>query len=168
MAKVNDSTSRPPQRVVELVVNLDDVTGELAGHLIEQLIELGALDAWATPITMKKGRPALMLSALVREEDRELLAHQMLQMTGSFGLRYRQWDRLILDRAWHDRPTRLGTISLKAGSLNGQTLTVKPEHDALIALANEANVPLIQAQRIALAAADELLVELRLSEGAGT
>ncbi len=164
MATPNDSP-HAPQAVVELVVNLDDTTGELTGHAISELLERGALDAWATPITMKKGRPAVMLSALVSEADRAVLAEQMLRLTGSFGVRVRAWDRVVLDRAWHDRPTRLGDVQLKAGSLNGQTLTVKPEHASVQALAKQANVPLPEAQRAAQAAADALLDELRQTEG---
>ena len=166
MANPDDSApARAPQRVVELVVNLDDTTGELIGHAIDQLLQHGALDAWATPITMKKGRPAAMLSALVREDQQQSLARQLLTLTGSFGLRYRDWDRLVLDRNWHERDTRLGPVKLKAGSLDGQTLTVKPEFEDVQRLAHQAHVAVPEAHRAALAAADTLLDELQQHEG---
>ena len=44
--------TRPAEQVVELVVNVDDVTGEQAGVVIERLMGAGALDAWATPIRL--------------------------------------------------------------------------------------------------------------------
>ena len=155
----------PPTRVVELVVNLDDVTGELVGDAIDRLMQAGALDAWATPITMKKGRPGITLSVLAKEDDRDAMAEQLLKLTGSFGVRVQSWDRLVLDRAWHDRPTRLGTIKLKAGSLHGQPITVKPEFDDVLRLADEADVTVAEAQRAASAAADGLLAELRQAAG---
>ncbi|MFN3167684.1 MAG: nickel insertion protein [Phycisphaeraceae bacterium] len=162
MAKPHDSEpNRAPARVVELVVNLDDATGESLGYAIDRLIDRGALDAWATPITMKKNRPAAMLSALVREHDQHPFAELMLKLTGSFGVRYRAWDRLVLDRAWHDRPTRLGEVKLKAGALNSETITVKPEFDDVVRLSSRANVALPVAQRAAQAAADALFDELR-------
>lgn len=169
MAKPKDSPpTRAPQRVVELVVNLDDSTGELLGHAIEALLALGALDAWATPITMKKGRPAHMLSALVEEADQSAMAEHLLRLTGSFGVRYRTWDRLVLDRNWHERPTRLGSVRLKAGALAGKTITVKPEFDDVIRLASEACASVPEAQRAAQSAADALLAELQADErGAG-
>ena len=168
MADLDDqTTTRTPERVVELAANLDDVTGELVGDAIDRLMQAGALDAWATPITMKKGRPGVMLCALVREEDRAALAHRMLALTGSFGVRYRAWDRLVLERAWHDRPTRLGEISLKAGSLDGRVITVKPEFDAVASLTEQAGVSAAEAQRAAIAAADALLAELRATEEGG-
>jgi uncharacterized protein (DUF111 family) len=53
-----------PSTHVVLEANVDDMTGELAGYAIAALLDAGALDAWATPVTMKKGRPGLVLSAL--------------------------------------------------------------------------------------------------------
>lgn len=142
-------------------MNLDDTTGEQVGAAIDRLIAAGALDAWATPITMKKGRPAVCLSVLATEDQRDALAKQLLADTGSFGVRYRTWDRTVLDRATHQRNTALGEIRLKAGSLDDQIITVKPEFDDVRALAESGNVSLQEAQRVARAAADELLAELR-------
>lgn len=150
-----------PTKVVELAVNLDDITGEQAGAAIDRLMSAGALDAWATPITMKKGRPGIMLSVLARTEQQDALAKQLLQDTGSFGVRARPWDRVVLERTYHDRDTPLGKLTLKAGSLDGSPLTVKPEFDDVRTLANATNTPLSEAQRIASAAADALLNELR-------
>lgn len=154
-----------PTRVVELVVNLDDTTGEQVGELIDRLMDSGALDAWATPITMKKGRPAVMLNVLAKEDDRAAMAERLLRFTGSFGVRVREWDRLVLDREWHDRPTRLGSVKLKAGSLHGEVITVKPEFEDVVRLAESAGVTVVEAQRSATAAADALLAELKQSGG---
>jgi len=154
-----------PTRVVELVVNLDDTTGEQVGELIDRLMDSGALDAWATPITMKKGRPAVMLNVLAKEDDRAAMAERLLRFTGSFGVRVREWDRLVLDREWHDRPTRLGSVKLKAGSLHGEVITVKPEFEDVVRLAEAAGVTVVEAQRSATAAADALLAELKQSGG---
>ena len=154
-----------PTRVVELVVNLDDTTGEQVGEMIDRLMADGALDAWASPITMKKGRPALMLSVLSKEVDRAAMAERLLRLTGSFGVRVREWDRLVLDRAWHDRPTRLGQIKLKAGSLHGEPITVKPEFDDVVRLAEASGVTVAEAHRAASAAADGLLAELKQAGG---
>ena len=142
-------------------MNLDDVTGEQVGAAIDRLIQAGALDAWATPITMKKGRPGITLSVLAHEDQQDTLAKQLIADTGSFGVRFRTWDRLVLDRAYHQRDTPLGSLKLKAGSLAGQPLTVKPEFDEVLALANTANVSLHQAQRVAASAASDLLAELK-------
>jgi len=161
-------TDTPPTRVIELATNLDDITGEQVGHAIDRLIEAGALDAWATPITMKKGRPAVTLSVLVEEDERAATAAMILSLTGSFGVRYRIWDRIVLHRDWHERPTRLGSIKLKVGTLGHETFTVKPEYDDVVRLAEASGVSFAEAHRAAQGAADDLLAELRAgSEGGG-
>ena len=150
-----------PTRVVELAVNLDDVTGEHLGAAIERLMSAGALDAWATPITMKKGRPAITLSVLARQEDQDALTQQLLADTGSFGIRSRTWDRVVLHRTTHTRDTELGQLRLKVGQLHNAPITVKPEFDDVRALAESGNVSLQEAQRVARSAADALLAELK-------
>lgn len=152
-------TTDSPTRVVELAVNLDDVTGELLGDAIATLMQRGALDAWATPITMKKGRPGVTLSVLADEAKRDTFAKLILECTGSFGVRYRPWDRVVLDRQWVEVQTRLGEVTLKVGSLAGDVITVKPEHDTVKTLAESAGVSLAEAQRAAQAAADRWLAD---------
>ena len=64
-----------------LEANVDDLTGEVAGHAIDALLAAGAVDAWAVPITMKKGRPALTISALAPAPRAEAVASAMLRET---------------------------------------------------------------------------------------
>ena len=78
---------RPGRAAVQLEVNVDDVTGEVLAHTIAALLAAGAHDAWATPIVMKKGRPAHTVAALVDPADVERLAAVLLAETGSLGVR---------------------------------------------------------------------------------
>ena len=72
---------------MQLEANVDDVTGEVLAHTIAALLAAGAHDAWATPIVMKKGRPAHTISALVDPADVERLANVLVAETGTLGLR---------------------------------------------------------------------------------
>ena len=72
-----------------LETNLDDVTPEVLGHVQSVLMESGALDVWLTPILMKKGRPAQMLSVLVKEERLDEFALRICRETGTLGVRVR-------------------------------------------------------------------------------
>lgn len=146
----------PPTRVVELVVNLDDTSGERVGLACSTLLDAGALDVWTTPITMKQGRPGVMLSLLAAEDDQERLSVMLLETTGSFGVRSRVWDRLVLERAWEDVQTRYGTLRLKVGRLDGRVVSVKPEFSEVVALAQRAGVTVAQVQDAAAGAADAL------------
>lgn len=143
-------------RVVELVVNLDDTTGEVVGHTAQTLLAEGALDVWTTPIQMKKQRPGVMLSVLAAPEDAQAMAKRILQLTGSFGVRFRDWDRLVLDREHVTAATRYGDVPIKLGRLDGKLLTAQPEFDAVRDLADAAGVTVRQAMRAAHAAADQL------------
>jgi uncharacterized protein (TIGR00299 family) protein len=80
-AAVNEDT------LAVLETNVDDLTGELVAHTVSTLVQAGALDAWATPIVMKKGRPAQTISVLCEVSDSELLGQQLLRETGSLGFR---------------------------------------------------------------------------------
>ena len=81
-------TSEPVEGThVVIEANVDDMTGELAAHAIKALLKAGAVDAWATPIVMKKGRPALTLSALTIHGQASAVSETMLRETTSIGVR---------------------------------------------------------------------------------
>jgi len=75
------------QPVVLLETNVDDATGEVLGHTVESLLQAGALDAWVTPIVMKKGRPAHTVSALVDPTLTAQVAAVLTAETGTLGVR---------------------------------------------------------------------------------
>jgi uncharacterized protein (TIGR00299 family) protein len=135
-----------------LEANVDDATGELAASWIESLLTAGAVDAWATPITMKKGRPALTLSALAPLVLAESVGHAMLRETTSLGVR-----RYDVVRA--ERPRRLvhvdtpyGTIPVKIGEGPFGPPQGKPEFDACAAAARAHGVPVREVLRAAMSA----------------
>jgi len=145
-----------PQRVVELVVNLDDATGEVIGDATQTLLAEGALDVWTTPITMKKQRPGVMLSVLAPADPPEVAqatAKRILELTGSFGVRWREWDRVVLDRQHVTVSTPFGDVPIKVGRLDGKNITAQPEFDAARALAQTAGVTVRQVMDAAHASA---------------
>jgi len=77
----------PGQPVMLLEANLDDATGEVLAHAVEVLLEAGAYDAWITPIVMKKGRPAHLVSVLVDPALTEVTRATLQAETGSLGVR---------------------------------------------------------------------------------
>ncbi len=81
------ATADPGQPVVLLQANVDDVTGETLAHATEVLLDAGALDAWITPIVMKKGRPAHTVSVLADPALTDQLRRLLQSETGSFGVR---------------------------------------------------------------------------------
>ncbi|WP_419921633.1 nickel pincer cofactor biosynthesis protein LarC [Candidatus Poriferisodalis sp.] len=116
--------------LVELAANLDDVTGELLGHALEALIAAGALDAWAVPIVMKKGRPAHTLMALCRLEDLTALADLVARLTGTLGLRARTVVRTALERHTTSVEVDGHVVRIKVGPHRA-----KPEWDDVVTAA---------------------------------
>ncbi len=139
-----------------LEANVDDATGELAAAWIDALMSAGAVDAWATPITMKKGRPALTVSALAPIERAEAVAHAMLRETTSLGVRRYAVFRAERPRHMESVETPYGVIPVKiAGGPFGPP-QVKPEFDACVAAARAHGVPVREVIRAATAAASWL------------
>ncbi len=150
-------TNPTPTDVTEIVVNLDDVTGELVGEAQRALLAAGALDVWTTAIQMKKQRPGVMLSLLCESAKRDELARLLIELTGSFGVRFRDWGRLILDRRHVTIDTRFGKLRIKVGELDGKTVVARPEFEDAKRLAQEAGVTVREVLDAAQAAAEALL-----------
>lgn len=148
------SPSNPtPTSVTEIVVNLDDVTGELIGEAQRELLAAGALDVWATAIQMKKGRPGVMLSLLCEAGRRDEFARLVIELTGSFGVRFREWGRLVLERRHVTVETPFGKLRVKVGELDGKVLVAQPEFEDVKHLAQEAGATAREVMDAARAAA---------------
>jgi hypothetical protein len=131
--------------------NLDDATGELVGHAIARLLEAGALDAWAVPITMKKGRPGLLLSALGTPATLAVLEAVLLRETSSIGLRRHAVGRTERPRELIEVQTPFGALPVKVSRGPFGPPQLKPEFDACARAAAAHDVPV----RTVLAAALE-------------
>ena len=145
-----------PDRVIEISANLDDRTGEEIAAAIASLLDAGALDAWAQPIVMKKGRPGFTLSLLAAEADQKRLAQKLLEETGAFGCRFAPKDRLVLERTLVAVSTPFGDIRMKQGALGGLRVSCKPEFEDADRCAKEHRVPVrvvLEAAKVAWALA---------------
>jgi hypothetical protein len=132
--------------------NVDDASGELAGSWIEALLTAGALDAWATPITMKKGRPALTISAIAAKSQADAVASAMLRETTSLGVRRYEVSRNERPRTVLSVETPYGLIAVKVAGGPFGPAQVKPEFEACAAAARAHGVPVREVLRAAYAA----------------
>lgn len=128
-----------PLLVVEC--NLDDASGQLAARAIEAALDAGALDAWAAPLTMKKGRPGLLLGALCEPARRDAVARVFLTETTTLGVRFTRVGRQVLEREQCEVETRYGTVRVKLARLDGRVVNAQPEYDDCLARARERGVP---------------------------
>ena len=96
--------------------------------MIDELLEQGALDAWLTPIVMKRGRPAVTVQALVREGSVEAAAAVLMQTTGTLGVRFHRVDRRVRIREYEQITVRGHRIGVKvARTADGTQMRREPE-----------------------------------------
>jgi uncharacterized protein (TIGR00299 family) protein len=136
---------------VLLETNLDDATGQTLAQAIERALSEGALDAWAVPATMKKGRPGHVLSVLARPADVARLERVLFEETPTLGVRRHAVARTALARHHVEVQTPFGSVRVKVRSgPRGPEAT--PEHDDCRRLAEVRGVPLRTVQEAALKA----------------
>jgi pyridinium-3,5-bisthiocarboxylic acid mononucleotide nickel chelatase len=135
-----------------LEANLDDCTGELIARAIEAALEAGALDAWAAPLTMKKGRPGVMLGALTAEDRRAAVTAALFAETTTLGVRRHQVERDALDRRMEEVETGYGTVRVKIALLGGREIGIHPEYEDCAERARERGVAVRQVMAAAVAA----------------
>jgi len=124
---------------------------ELCEPLIDALFAAGALDAWFTPIVMKKSRPAITVSALCAPAARDAVCQALLRESTTIGLRFHGSSRRVLPRRLIDVDTPWGVIPVKVAG-EGDAGNAAPEYEACRRLAAAAGVPVKRVYLAALAA----------------
>lgn len=143
--------------VALLETNLDDMTPELIPDAIERCFGAGALDVWTAPVSMKKGRPGFVLSALARPDAEAAVARTILEHTTALGVRVARLHRYELDREERTVEVDGGEVRVKLGRLDGRIVNIAPEHDDCAALAGATGAPVKSVWAAALAAARQLV-----------
>ena len=123
-------------KVVEMKFNVDDMTGEEIGYATGVLMDNGALDVFTTSVYMKKNRPGILFTVLVKLEDKEKFAKLIFENTTTIGIRYNEMERFKLARREEKVMTRFGEVSFKVSEGFGVTKT-KPEYDDVKGIADK-------------------------------
>lgn len=118
-----------PAALVLLQADVDDLSAELVPDALQAILDAGALDAWAHPVSMKKGRPGLRLEALAPADRRSEVAQALFTHTTTIGLRFWAVDREILPRDVLEVEWRGFRIRVKRAILPGGTFRLKPEYE---------------------------------------
>ncbi len=155
LGRPTESSDRAATHVV-IEANIDDATGELLGHCMDALLGGGALDAWAIPLLMKKGRPAYMLGALAPASLADEVAGVMLRESTSLGVRRYDVGRVERPRQIVHVSTRFGSVPVKIAEGPYGPSQRKPEFDACRALAKAHGVSVREVLDAALVASHAL------------
>ena len=132
----------PVEEITVLEANVDDMTPQVFGYVMEQALQNGALDAFGTPVQMKKSRPGMLLTVLCRTEDSQRLTKFILAETTTLGVRMRRESRAALARRHVSVSTKWGDVRMKLANLNGSISNYAPEYEDCRQIATEKKVPL--------------------------
>ena len=130
------------QRLWMIETNMDDISPQILGHVMERAFELGALDCYFTSVQMKKNRPGVLLSVLCAAEQRAALNEMLFSETTTLGVRAYEVERRALQREVVTVETQYGPIDVKVARLNGHVVKEMPEYEQCRQAARAAEVPL--------------------------
>ena len=153
---VGEAESNPAgdERLWMIETNLDDASPQIIGHVMDRVLESGALDCFFTPVQMKKNRPGVLLSVLCGAEGKEAVMKLLFMETTTLGIRSYQVERRALDRSVVRVETQYGPIDVKVAHLDGRVVNEMPEFEQCREAAVKADVPLKvveEAARVAFA-----------------
>jgi uncharacterized protein (TIGR00299 family) protein len=137
-----EDKSATDERLWMLETNLDDVSPQIIGYVMDRVLEFGALDCFFTPVQMKKNRPGVLLSVLCGREEKEAVMRLLFMETTTLGVRSYEVTRRALERSLVRVETQYGPIDVKVAHLDGRVVNEMPEFEQCRQAAASANVPL--------------------------
>ena len=140
------------ERLIVVETNIDDMSPQVYGHVMDEALKRGALDCYFTPVQMKKNRPGVLVSILCRPAERDAMCELLLTETTTLGVRFYEVLRRALERETVSVETEFGTIDVKVARMNGQVVKEMPEYEQCRAAALEAGVALLTVEAAARAA----------------
>jgi uncharacterized protein (TIGR00299 family) protein len=135
------AVSAPAETIVQVETTVDDMSPQLYEPLLERLLEAGALDAWLTPVIMKRSRPGVVLTALCEPERVADLSRLLFEESSTIGVRWTAYQRSRLEREMVRLGTAYGPVTFKVSRLEGRVVTVTPEFEEVRRIARAQGLP---------------------------
>ncbi|RKQ35840.1 nickel insertion protein [Oceanobacillus halophilus] len=130
--------------MIKMEVNLDDISGEWLGYVMDRLFDAGANDVFYSPIYMKKNRPGILLQLLCSSKSIEKMKGILLHETTTLGIRYYPITVHRMERKFILVETEWGPVTVKQGISKGEVFQSSPEYEDCRKIAEENNIPLKQ------------------------
>ena len=133
--------------LVLLETNIDDMTGEALAYVAETLLKSKVRDVWFTPIYMKKGRPATILSVIAEAANEAQVTETIMRETTTLGIRRRYVQRHEAERRTAIAHTAFGDVKIKIKTFNSEgkvTQVASPEYEDCKRIAESTGTPLME------------------------
>lgn len=144
-----ETASGQDETLLMIETNIDDMSPQLFGHVMDRAFELGALDCYLTSTQMKKNRPGVLLSILCRPPERERFMKMLFAETTTIGARTYEVTRRALARQSVRVETQFGPIDVKVARAHNGSVNAMPEFEQCRVAAIKASVPLRRVQEAA-------------------
>ncbi len=138
-----------------LETNLDNVTGELMGHIFNVLLKFGAKDVSVIPTITKKNRPGHLLRVIAKPSDCDTLSEVIIRETGTLGVRVIPYvhrniaSRKIITITLEIREKR-AEIRIKIGMIGDEIISIKPEYEDVRKVSEETEIPIKDVTNMAI------------------
>jgi uncharacterized protein (TIGR00299 family) protein len=152
LAETEGEDAAADESLLMIETNIDDMSAQLFGHVMERAFELGALDCYLTPVQMKKNRPGTLVSILCRPHERGRFLEMLFAETTTIGARSYEVQRRALARETITVTTQFGPIDVKVAHIDNGAVNAMPEFEQCRAAAQKAGVALREVQEAARAA----------------
>jgi uncharacterized protein (TIGR00299 family) protein len=135
------------ETVAVLETNIDDMAPNMLADLPDRMLEAGALEAFITPIVMKKGRSAHLVTVICEPAQAKDMAARLVRETSTLGVRVREERRFVAGRRIEKMQSSLGAVNVKLKIVEGEIVDATPEYEDVRVLAAASGVPLPDAHR---------------------
>ncbi|MFZ3072744.1 MAG: nickel pincer cofactor biosynthesis protein LarC [Thermodesulfobacteriota bacterium] len=143
-AVIGETDGKEDSSVIVIETNIDDMTPQAVAYLAERLLKEGALDAFITPVQMKKARPGFLLTVLADEKKKDWLMEIIFRESTTIGVRHYRAARTCLERKMVRVKTPLGSVRVKVSTLGNETINVRPEYEDCKKIAEKKKLPLMK------------------------
>ena len=121
--------------------NVDDMSPEATGSIIDFAIDEGALDCWIINYNGKKNRPGNLINLLCETKDKDKFVKFILEHTTSLGLRVSEIERYETEREFEEYNSSLGIVKIKFKYIDGKIHSFKVEHDDILKISYNTGLP---------------------------
>jgi pyridinium-3,5-bisthiocarboxylic acid mononucleotide nickel chelatase len=150
---IADEAEQPKDETLVIETNIDDMSPEWAGHLVDRFLAKGAMDAYWIPIYMKKGRPALQLRVVCSSQKLSIIQQEIVRETTTIGMRIYKTGKWKVPHTIVNVQTTLGEFPVKIAYLDGEAVNIAPEYENCRKVAEQIDMSVKQVYQQVLAEA---------------
>ncbi|AUC61365.1 hypothetical protein AA637_09465 [Cyanobacterium sp. HL-69] len=130
------------ETVAVLETQIDDLSPQIFGYVMDELLQLGAKDVFTQPVAMKKNRPGVLLTVICDLDKVDICERVIFRETSTLGIRKQIQSRSVLSRHMKTVNTKYGDIRVKVAQYDSEVVNIQPEYDDCVLIAKRLQIPL--------------------------